>query len=167
MIRNSVKMLVLVPAVALAACGRTDSKPMDDALRSDLSLAAQVQPNAGQQYVSPTELGMQQPGVNGYANGYGPQPYVAPRPAATRTVYRTRRASASRSSGTVYSAPAPRTTVEKHTQRDAIIGAVAGAGIGAVTSRNKVKGAVIGGIAGGILGAVVGNNVDKKKVVIP
>ena len=165
MIRNSVKMLVLVPAMALAACGRNESKPMDDALRSDLSLAAQVSPQ-GQQYVSPTELGAQQPGVNGYANGYGPQPYVAPRPAATRTVYRTRRAS-SRSSGTVYSAPAPRTTIEKHTKRDAIIGAVAGAGIGAVTSRNKVKGAVIGGIAGGILGAVVGNNVDKKKVVIP
>jgi outer membrane lipoprotein SlyB len=53
--------------------------------------------------------------------------------------------------------------VVKHTKRDAAIGAGAGAVIGAVTSRNKVKGAIIGGAAGAILGGVIGNNVDKTK----
>jgi uncharacterized membrane protein len=55
----------------------------------------------------------------------------------------------------------------KNTKRDAIIGAVAGAAIGAVTSGDKLKGAVIGAAAGGIIGAVIGNNVDKKRVPIP
>ena len=49
---------------------------------------------------------------------------------------------------------------------NAIIGAAAGAAIGAVVTRD-VKGAVIGAAAGGILGAVIGNNVDKKRVPIP
>ena len=48
-------------------------------------------------------------------------------------------------------------------KRDAAIGAGAGAVIGAVTSKNKVKGAIIGGAAGAILGGVIGNNVDKTK----
>ena len=52
---------------------------------------------------------------------------------------------------------------EKHTKRDAAIGAGAGAVIGAITSKNKVKGGIIGGAVGGILGGVIGNNVDKKK----
>jgi hypothetical protein len=51
----------------------------------------------------------------------------------------------------------------KHTGRDAAIGAGAGAIIGAVTSRDKLKGGLIGAAAGGILGAVIGNNVDIKK----
>jgi hypothetical protein len=55
----------------------------------------------------------------------------------------------------------------KHTKRDAIIGGVAGAAIGAVTSRDKLKGAVIGAAAGGLLGAVIGNNVDVKRIPIP
>ena len=53
--------------------------------------------------------------------------------------------------------------VEKHTQRDAAIGAAAGAVIGATASRNKVKGGLIGAAVGGIVGAVIGNNVDKTK----
>jgi outer membrane lipoprotein SlyB len=56
---------------------------------------------------------------------------------------------------------------EKNTKRDAIIGGVAGAAIGAATSRDKVKGAVIGGAAGAILGGVIGNNVDVKKKPAP
>jgi len=55
----------------------------------------------------------------------------------------------------------------KNTKRDAIIGGVAGAAIGAVTSRDKLKGAVLGGVAGSVLGAVIGNNVDVKKIPIP
>jgi uncharacterized membrane protein len=53
--------------------------------------------------------------------------------------------------------------VQKNTNRDAAIGAAAGAIIGATTSRNKVKGGIIGAAAGGIVGAVIGNNVDIKK----
>ena len=54
------------------------------------------------------------------------------------------------------SAPAaPSERVEKHTQRDAAIGATA--------SRSKVKGGLIGAAVGGIVGAVIGNNVDKTK----
>jgi uncharacterized protein YcfJ len=49
----------------------------------------------------------------------------------------------------------------KHTKRDAVIGAAAGAIIGGATHGGK--GAVVGGAAGGVLGAIIGNNVDKKK----
>jgi outer membrane lipoprotein SlyB len=51
--------------------------------------------------------------------------------------------------------------VVKHTQRDAVIGAAAGAIIGGATHGGK--GAVIGGATGAALGAIIGNNVDKKK----
>ena len=158
--RNSVKMLV-VPALVLAtACGR-DENPMDEALRNDLSLASSMQPQ--QQFVSPAELG--------YAGGYGYGQYAqqpngyypaAPQPVAQRRIYR---APAATSSGT-YSTGTARTgtRVVKNTKRDAIIGGVAGAAIGAVTSRDKLKGAVIGGVAGSVLGAVIGNNVDVKKI---
>jgi len=54
-------------------------------------------------------------------------------------------------------------TVEKHTRRDAAIGAATGAVIGAAASRSKVKGGLIGAAVGGIVGAVIGNNVDKTK----
>ena len=158
--RNFVKMLV-VPALVLAtACGR-DNKPMDEALRNDLSLASSMQPYQPQQFVSPMEMGYngygqyaQQP--NGY---YYPQ---APQPVAQQRIYR---APARASSGT-YSTGTARTgtRVVKNTKRDAIIGGVAGAAIGAVTSRDKLKGAVIGGVAGSVLGAVIGNNVDVKKI---
>ena len=158
--RNSVKMLVVPALVLAAACGR-DEKPIDEALRNDLSLASSMQPQ--QQFVSPTELG--------YApNGYGQQQYAqpngyypsAPQPVAQRRIYR---APASSSNGT-YSAGTARagTRTVKNTKRDAIIGGVAGAAIGAVTTRDKLKGAVIGGVAGSVLGAVIGNNVDVKKI---
>ena len=64
-------------------------------------------------------------------------------------------------------APEPRTVTVKHPQRDAAIGAAAGAILGATTSRNKVKGGIIGGAAGAILGGVIGNNVDKKTKTVP
>ena len=160
--RNSVKMLVVPALVLAAACGR-DEKPMDEALRNDLSLATSMQPQ--QQFVSPTELGY---APNGYGYGqYAQQPsgyYYpnAPQPVAQRRIYR---APASSSSGT-YSTGTARTGTRtvKNTKRDAIIGGVAGAAIGAVTTRDKLKGAVIGGVAGSVLGAVIGNNVDVKKI---
>jgi hypothetical protein len=161
--RNSVKMLVVPALVLAAACGR-DEKPMDEALRNDLSLASSMQPQ--QQFVSPAELGYA--GGYGY-NQYAPQPPAgyyypsAPQPVAQRRIYR---APASASSGTYSTGTAARTGTRtvKNTKRDAILGGVAGAAIGAVTSRDKLKGAVIGGVAGSVLGAVIGNNVDVKKI---
>ena len=157
--RNSVKMLVVPALVLAAACGR-DEKPIDEALRNDLTLASSMQPQ--QQFVSPMELG--------YAPGYGygqyaqPQPNgyyypSAPQPVAQRRIYR-----APSSSGTSAGRASTGTRVVKNTKRDAIIGGVAGAAIGAVSTRDKLKGAVIGGLAGSVLGAVIGNNVDVKKI---
>ena len=164
--RNSVKMLVVPALVLAAACGR-DEKPIDQALQNDLSLASSMQGYQPQQFVSPQEMGY---GGYGYAQPqpYAQQPYgyypQAPQPVAQR-IYR---APAPRASSGTYSGSAGTATtgtrVVKHTKRDAIIGGVAGAAIGAVTSRDKLKGAVIGGVAGSVLGAVIGNNVDVKKI---
>ncbi|MEO7501706.1 MAG: YMGG-like glycine zipper-containing protein [Gemmatimonadaceae bacterium] len=162
------RMLILVPAAILAAaCGRDDSnKRVDDALNSDLSLAAQARPYTALDSISAAERAA-------IAQGIAPVGYVGGQPVYTtpRTTVQTsapaRRTSTRRSSssggGTVYSAPARRQTIVKHTKRDAAIGAGAGAVIGAVTSRDKVKGAVIGGLAGAVLGGVIGNNVDVQK----
>ena len=153
------KMLALVPAAILAvACGQSDNKKVDDALNSDLTLAAQARPYTAMDSISAAERAYAAQGLAPV--GYAP----AAAPVKTRVVYRDRPVyrSSSSSRGT-YSAPARRTTVVKHTGRDAAIGAGAGAVIGAVTSRDKVKGAVIGGVAGAILGGVLGNNVDKTR----
>ena len=159
------RMLLIVPAAILAvACGRDDSnKRVDDALNSDLSLAAQARPFTALDSISAAERLAQAQGLApvGYMNG---QPVYSAPPRVTtpvrRTTTTTRRSSGG---GTVYSAPARRTTVVKHTKRDAAIGAAAGAVLGAVTSRDKVKGAVIGGVAGAVLGGVIGNNIDKTR----
>ncbi len=154
------KKLLILPAAFLAfAC--SNDKKVDEALNSDLSTAAQANPYTPLDSVTAAERA-----------GTAPAKALTST-AAPRTVYRapvrrtttTRRSSAggTYSSQPVYSAPAPQQTVVKHTQRDAAIGAGAGAVIGAVTSRNKVKGAIIGGAAGAILGGVIGNNVDKTK----
>jgi uncharacterized protein YcfJ len=160
------KMFLIVPAAILAAaCGRDDSKKVDDALNADLTLAAQARPYTAMDSISAMERAYAAQGLApvGYApNGYAP---VYNQPVRERVVYRDRpvyRSSGSRSSGT-YSAPARTTTRVKHTKRDAAIGAAAGAAIGAVTSRDKLKGAVIGGVAGAVLGGVIGNNVDITK----
>ena len=156
-----VKMLVVPALVLAAACGRNE-KPMDDALKNDLSLASSMQPYQPQQFVSPMEQGYAGAGYGQYAqqpNGYYYP--AAPQPVAQRRIYR-----APASSSGTYSSGTARTgtRVVKNTKRDAIIGGVAGAAIGAVTTRDKLKGAVIGGVAGSVLGAVLGNNVDVKKI---
>ena len=159
------KKLLILPAAFLAfACSKGDNKmtAADSALNSDLSTAAASRPYTPLDSITAAERA----GVATTA------PTTALRSSAstprTTTVRRTSTARRSSSSGgtyssaPVYSAPAPQQTV-KHTKRDAAIGAGAGAVIGAVTSRNKVKGAVIGGAAGAILGGIIGNNVDKTK----
>ncbi len=163
---RSTRMLILVPAAILAAaCGRDDSnKRVDDALNSDLSLAAQARPYTALDSVSAAERAAIAQGIApvGYMGG---QPVYAapPRQAVSRAPARRTTARRSSGGGTVYSAPARKQTIVKHTKRDAAIGAAAGAAIGAVTSRDKVKGAVIGGLAGAVLGGVIGNNVDVQK----
>jgi hypothetical protein len=163
---RSLKLTLLLPlAIVAGACGRGNSSA-DDALKNDLALAAQAQPYNPQQFVSPVEANLAQP------QGFAPQvtPVAARQSTAPVRRTTTRSSSASRSSGSstgsYYPAPS-RTTVVKHTKRDAAIGAAAGAVIGATTSRNKVKGGVIGAAVGGILGGVIGNNVDIERRTTP
>jgi YmgG-like glycine-zipper protein len=156
--------LVCVPlAVIAAACGRSGPNA-DDALKTDLALAAQAQPYAAQPTISPTEAGL--------APQQGqPQSLQAVERAPARVIHRSsapRRSSSSSGSGSYEPArapaPPPVHTV-KHTTRDAAIGAGAGAVLGAISSRNKVKGGLIGAAIGGVLGGVIGNNVDIQKKV--
>lgn len=158
------RFLILPVALLAFGCKGNDSKKVDDALNSDLSLASQSQPYNAADSVSAVER----------ANALTSR---APAPAAPiQTTHRTivhhvyqstgggsTGSSGSYSRGTVASR-GPVDHVEKHTQRDAAIGAAAGAVLGATTSRNKVKGGLIGGVLGGVLGGVIGNNVDKRKV---
>ena len=153
------KLIILPVAILAVACGGNDKK-VDDALNSDLSTAAQATPYTPLDSITAAERAGTVP-ANALTS-------TAPRTVTRAPVRRTTTTRRSSSGGTyssqpVYSAPAPQPTVVKHTKRDAAIGAGAGAVIGAVTSRNKVKGAIIGGAAGAILGGVIGNNVDKTK----
>ncbi len=164
---------VVAATFALAACGKSESARIDDALRNDLSLASATQPYMPQQYVSPVEQGYapqpgyypQQPGY--YPQGYAPQPYYqqAPQPVVYRSAPQPRvirRAPAAvYDQGGVYGGGSGQ--VQKNTKRDAIIGAAAGAAIGVASTRNTLKGAIIGAAAGGLLGAVVGEKIDVRR----
>ncbi len=167
---KNLRMLVLVPAAILAvACKGTDNKKVDDALNSDLSLAAQAQPTPPLDSISAAE---RISAANGLAPvGYAPSgAAVVSQPTKTRVVYRDRpvyrsrssSGSSSRVSSGTYYPPARREVIVKHTKRDAVIGGATGAVIGVVTGHG-VKGAVVGGVAGAILGGVLGNNVDKSR----
>jgi uncharacterized protein YcfJ len=156
------KKLLILPA-ALVAFACSNDKKVDDALNSDLSTAAQATPYTPLDSINAAERA-------GVATAPGATALRSPTTTTRAPVRRStpvRRTTSTRSSSggsyPVYSAPAPAPVVVKHTKRDAAIGAGAGAVIGAVTSRNKVKGAIIGGAAGAILGGVIGNNVDKTK----
>lgn len=161
-IRYSLGAVALFAIVT--ACGGDKRSELDEALRQDLSLAARAYPY--QPYVSPLEQGYPVPPY-----GYQPQPYGYP-PQAYPGGYQqaVARPAPVQRAPTIYRAPARTSAgsgeveVVKNTKRDAIIGATAGAAIGAVTSRDKLKGAVIGAAAGGLLGAVIGNNVDVKRI---
>ncbi|HEY8689107.1 MAG TPA: glycine zipper domain-containing protein [Chitinophagaceae bacterium] len=50
-----------------------------------------------------------------------------------------------------------------HAAKDATIGGVGGAVLGAVISRNKVQGAIIGGVVGAGGGYIIGRSKDKKE----
>lgn len=159
------RYLILPVALLAFGCKGNDSKKVDDALNSDLSLASQAQPYTAADSISAAER------ANALA-GTAPAP-AAPVQVTHRTVVHHvyERSGGSRSGGSYSSGTVARSGpvdhVEKHPGRDAAIGAAAGAVLGATTSRNKVKGGLIGAAAGGILGAVIGNNVDKRKVPNP
>ena len=161
--RTSGIVLSFASVALMAACSRGGDARPDDALKSDLALAAQVQPYQAQQFVSPNEL--QQGATRAQAPQYNAARnapvYRAPAPAR-----RTSRAPAraSRSDGGYYpnggSYPSTPREPVRHTQRDAAIGAAAGAVLGASTSQDRVKGGLIGAAAGGILGGIIGHTVD-------
>ncbi|MCC6928007.1 MAG: hypothetical protein IT359_03340 [Gemmatimonadaceae bacterium] len=176
-----------IAIVALAACGgKEQTAALDQALRNDLSLASQAQPYQPQMYVSPTEQGYGYPPQGYYPQGYYPQqgypPQYYPQPvyqqAPQQVVYRQapaprviRRAPAPASEPVYTSAGSANggggvygeEPVVKHTKRDAIIGAAAGAAIGVASTRNTLKGAIIGAAAGGLLGAVYGEKIDVRR----
>ena len=151
---NSIRRLLVLPALALAAAcgGDSNEQPLDAGLRSDLALAASAQAMPPM-YMSPIEQGY---GMNPYQQPYG----YYPTPVATRAPQPVYRAPAP-----VARAPqrAPAPEPIRNTKRDAVIGAAAGAIIGATTSRDRVKGAVIGAAAGGILGGIIGHTVDVQR----
>ena len=88
---RKVLLIVAAPLAMLAiACGKNDTKAIDDALKNDIALASQAQPYNPQQFVSPMEQGYA-------AQGYAPQTMqaVARQPVAAQPV---RRASTARRS---------------------------------------------------------------------
>jgi hypothetical protein len=164
--RNFVKLLAVPALVLAAACGGNQEPRVDDALKSDLTLAAQAQPYAPQQFVSPQEMGYMTPQgfVPMQAQQYGAygQPVYQPAPQPVRTVYRAPTTTRRASTGTAQRVPSG-TVTQRNTKRDAVIGGVAGAAIGAATSRDRVKGGLIGAAAGAVLGGVIGHTVDVKR----
>jgi outer membrane lipoprotein SlyB len=162
-------MLIIAPVVALsAACSK--EKPADPSLNTDLGLAAQASTpldsvTAAEQTQGATPTNVMRSGTT--ASAPKSTSTTTRKSSSTTTKSSGTSTASSSTSGTSKTASTPTTTVEKHTKRDAAIGAAAGAIIGATTSKDKVKGAVIGGAAGAILGGVIGNNVDKKTTTKP
>ena len=165
--RSITKLLFFAPAIVMAAACSKD-KSSDKALANDLALAGQARQT--QIIDSVTQVERTRAATAAAAVATTPVPM---RRAATTTPRRTTHSSSSNSGSSnsgsgVTSAPAEqRTVTEKNTKRDAVIGAAAGAIIGATTSGDKLKGGIIGGAAGAILGGVIGNNVDIKKKKVP
>src|SRR5258706_2182011 len=104
--------------IAGVACGKGRSGAKDTTLNTDLSLAAKQRGSLD----SLSDTARLQPSTT--------RTTTAPRLASSGDVSHTRRRSGSISSSTAGSAASPATTggtVEKHTKRDAAIGAAAGA----------------------------------------
>lgn len=168
-------LLSLAGLALVGACGRGSDSHQDDALKNDLALAAQAQSYTPSQFTSPSE---QQLGATAAAPRYANAPrapqqvYRSPAPVrrapARRTASRTRRSGGGDgandgSYGSYPSVPNDPPEPQRNTKRDAVIGAAAGAVIGATTSRDRVKGGIIGAAAGGILGGIIGHTIDVKR----
>jgi YmgG-like glycine-zipper protein len=166
---RSVLLISAAAAVlAVSACGRSNRSGADDALKNDLALASQAQAYQPQQFMSPTEQGMN-PYANPYGNPAANSPYGYPQQVQTvarspypTTTRRSRSSGVSRSAGSSGTYSRQPAEPVRNTKRDAVIGAAAGAVLGASTSRDKMKGAIIGAAAGGILGGIIGHTVDVK-----
>jgi hypothetical protein len=156
---QALRMVLVATAVAaMAACGKAqpEQKSPADAFiaNQDLNSIQKVDSAAA---LSPAESNLT-PATAPAASPAAATPatHTAATHHASSTA--THHSGTSASSGTVAEAPPHRRV--KHTKRDAVIGGVAGAGIGAIAggSHHRVKGAIIGGAAGAIAGAVIGNN---------
>ena len=153
--------LSLASLALLGACNHGSDTHPDDALKSDLALAAQAQSFQPQQFVSPGEQSLT-------GSTRAPAPRYSAVPRSRQSVYHApaSRRSASRgtsrgtSDGGYYPGPSTPPEPVRHTERDAAIGAAAGAVIGATTSRDKIRGGIIGAAAGGIIGGILGHTVD-------
>ena len=144
-------MSALVLLIAGIGCRRSQNAAADSSLNRDLALAAHQRDSLDSVSAIESERMRAAPSANAYQSTHA-RSSVAHSSSAAGEVRTSRSAPA-----------APSEQVEKHTQRDAAIGAAAGAVIGATASRSKVKGGLIGAAVGGIVGAVIGNNVDKTK----
>ena len=165
-------LLSLVGLAFVGACSRGADSHQDDALKNDLALAAQAQSYTPSQFTSPSE---QQLGATATAPQYAGTPrapqqvYRAPAPVrrapARRTASRTRSSDGGygTNDGSYGTYPSEPPEPQRNTKRDAVIGAAAGAVIGATTSRDRVKGGIIGAAAGGILGGIIGHTIDVKR----
>ena len=127
--------------VALSACGRNDTRA-DTTLANDLSLAAQQRAYQPLDSLSTAERAAALAGASGAAAAAAPARRTASTSGTTRRSSSTVRRSSGSSSGsgagtvTTTTSSGGEVTV-KHPQRDAAIGAAAGAIIGATTSKNK------------------------------
>ena len=149
---RTILALALALTATTAACDRGTNRAADTTLNTDLSLAAQQRGYQPLDSLSAAERATAGAAATRSKTSAGDVARTRRTTTSSGTTRQT--TTTTRSSGG---------TVEKHTQRDAAIGAAAGAVIGATTSRNKVKGGLIGAAVGGILGGVIGNNVDKTK----
>jgi hypothetical protein len=167
--RTNPLLLSLIGLAFAGACSRGADSHQDDVLKNDLALAAQVQSYTPSQFTSPSEqqLGGTKAAPQYAAAPRAPQPvYRAPvrRTPARRTTSRTRNSDGGGGSyGSYPSVPSDPPEPQRNTKRDAVIGAAAGAVIGATTSRDRVKGGIIGAAAGGILGGIIGHTIDVKR----
>src|SRR5260221_12225567 len=131
--RHRPSTMILAPAIVLAAACSKDKPATDQSLNNDLTLAAKARQNAARDSITAAER------LNG---GTARAPAAlgtttAAAPVAT-TQRRTHRARSS-SGGNVASGHEVKV---KHTQRDAAIGAVAGAAVGAPTSHSREGGRI-------------------------
>jgi hypothetical protein len=156
---NAMNKVIIVAAtllVAITACAKTDTTPVDSAL--SISPSPQLDSIAAIEQTQAPALAAPATVPARTSTGSAPRRSTSTR----RTSSTSSGSSASSSSGTTTSSSGG-TYTKKNTKRDAAIGAAAGAIIGATTSHDKVKGAVIGGVVGGVVGGVIGNNVDVQK----
>jgi hypothetical protein len=187
-VRHQLLLLaVLASAILLGACGGSNDKALDDALRADLSMASSA-PSMRSAYVGPMELGYPPPGYaypQPYGQGYPapypqagypapypqagypapypqagyPQPVAYPAPAPQRAPQQVVYRAPSQGTGTSAGSGSGGVVTENNTKRGAIIGGASGAAVGIITSRDKVKGGAVGAITGAVLGGVVGSQI--------